>query len=88
METSPQSLPPGIEAAVAQQHGVPVTVGGQHGSYVVMDADVYSGRMAERTTAEYADSIAAIKRSLAQAAAGQVEDAQQFFDELERTYES
>jgi len=88
METSQPSLPLEIEAAVAQHHGGPVSVTGAHGHYVVMDADVYSGQMAQATAAEYADSIAAIKRSLAQAEAGQLEDAELFFDELERTYET
>jgi hypothetical protein len=88
METNQPSLPLEIEAAVAQHHGGPVSVVGQHGSYVVMDADVYSGQMADATDAEHADSIAAIKRSLAQAAAGHLEDAELFFAELERKYES
>jgi hypothetical protein len=44
--------------------------------------------MAETTAAEHADSIAAIKRSLAQAAAGQLEDAERFFEELEQKYET
>ena len=35
-----------------------------------------------------ADSIAAIKRSIAQAAAGELQSAEVFFDWLERTYET
>ncbi len=88
MELNQPSLPLDIEAAVAQHHGGPVSVSGQHGNYVVMNADVYSSQMAEGTAAEYADSIAAIKRSLAQASAGQLGDAELFFDELEQKYET
>lgn len=88
MNTSQPFLPLEIEAAVAQQHGGPVSVAGAHGSYVVMNADVYSDRMTESTAAEHADSIAAIQRSLAQAKAGQLQDAEFFFDELERKYEA
>lgn len=88
MSTREPSIPLEIEAAVAQQHGGPVSVSGQHGSYVVMNADVYSGQMAEATASEQADSIAAIKRSLAQAAAGQLDDAERFFNRLEQKHES
>jgi hypothetical protein len=84
----PPALPLEIEAAVAQQHGGPVSIVGQHGSYVVMNADVYSGQMAGASTAEYADSIAAIKRSLAQASAGDLSDAEQFLTALGQTHES
>ena len=88
MEANQPSLPLEIEAAVAQHHGGPVSVSGRHGSYVVMDADVYSSQMADANAAEHSDSIASIKRSLAQAAAGQLENAELFFAELERKYET
>jgi hypothetical protein len=85
METNSQFLPPEIEAAVEAQHGGPVSVTGQHGKYVVMNVDVYGGVL-EATAAELADSVAAIKRSLAQAAAGQTRDADEAFNELEARY--
>jgi hypothetical protein len=87
METSSQFLPPEIEAAVEAQHGGPVSVAGQHGKYVVMNVDVY-GRVLEATPAELADSVAAIKRSLAQAASGQTRDVDEALDELEARYAS
>jgi hypothetical protein len=87
METTPQHLPPEIEAAVEAQHCGPVSVSGQRGKYVVMNADVYGGVL-EATTEEMADSVAAIKRSLGQAAAEQTRDAEEVFDELERRYAS
>lgn len=87
MEASSQFLPPEIEAAVEARHGGPVAVPGQHGKYVVMNADVYGGVL-EATPQELADSVAAIKRSLAQAAAGQTRDADEALDELEARYAS
>jgi hypothetical protein len=87
METSPQFLPAEIEAAVEAQHGGPVSVPGQHGNYVVMNADVYGGAL-EATPEELADSVAAIKRSLSQAAAGQTRDVDEALDELEARYGS
>jgi hypothetical protein len=87
MEASSQFLPPEIEAAVEAQHGGPVSVPGQHGKYVVMNADVYGGVL-EGTAEELADSVAAIKRSLAQAATGETRDADEAFDELEARYGS
>jgi hypothetical protein len=87
METSRQFLPPDIEAAVEAQHGGPVTVQGRHGKYVIMNVDVYGGVL-EATPEELADSVAAIKRSLSQAAAGQTRDLEEAFDELEARYGS
>jgi hypothetical protein len=86
METNSQFLPPEIEAAVTAQHGGPVSVPGQHGKYIIMNADVYGGVL-EATPEELSDSVAAIKRSLAQAAAGQTRDADAAFDELEARYD-
>lgn len=87
METNPQFLPPEIEAAGEAQHGGPVSVPGQHGKYVVMNIDVYGGAFTA-TSEKLADSVAAIKRSLAQAAAGQTRDADEAFDELESRHGS
>ena len=87
METSQSFLPPEIEAAVEASHGGPVSVPGKRGHYVVMNADVYGGVL-EATPEELADSVAAIKRSLAQAAAGQTRDIDETFDDLEARYGS
>jgi hypothetical protein len=85
MEVSSQFLPPEIEAAVEAQHGGPVSVPGQHGKYVVMNADIYGGVL-EATAEELTDSVAAIKRSLAQAAAGHTRDIDVAIGELEARY--
>jgi hypothetical protein len=87
MEVNQPFLPAEIEAAVEAQHGGPVSVPGQHGKYVVMDIDVYGGAL-KASPEELADSVAAIKRSLAQAAAGQVRDIDHVFDDLETRYGS
>jgi hypothetical protein len=87
MKPSSQFLPPEIEAAVEARHGGPLELPGQHGKYVVMNVEVYGGVL-EATADELADSVAAIKRSLAQAAAGQTRDADEAFDELEARYGS
>jgi hypothetical protein len=87
MEADSQLLPPEIEAAVEASHGGPVSVLGQHGKYVVMNADVYGGVL-DASPEEFSDSVAAIKRSLAQAAAGKVRDLNVAFDELDARYGS
>jgi hypothetical protein len=87
MEITSQFLPPEIEAAVEAQHGGPESVPGQHGKYVVINVDVYGGVL-EATAEELADSVAAIKRSLAQATAGQTRDADEALGELEARYAS
>jgi hypothetical protein len=87
MDVTSQFLPPEIEAAVEAQHGGPVSVPGKHGNYVIMNADVYGGVL-EATPEELTDSVAAIKRSLAQAAAGQTRDIDEALSELEARYGS
>ncbi len=87
MEASPQFLPPEIESAVEQNNGGPISVAGQHGHYVVMNADLYGGVL-EATPKEMAESVAAIKRSLAQATAGETRDIDEAFDALDARYGS
>jgi hypothetical protein len=50
--------------------------------------NVSQSQIAQVTEEEYADSTAAIKRSLAQAAAGELEDVERFFERLERQADS
>ena len=87
MEASRQTLPSEIEAAVAKEHGGPVAVSGKHGKYVIMNIDLYSDQMASCTETEYADSIFALKRSIAQFEVGECRDVGAFFDELKQKYE-
>jgi PHD/YefM family antitoxin component YafN of YafNO toxin-antitoxin module len=87
MESTNPILPPDIEAAVEASHGGPVAILGQHGRYVIMNADLYGGVMGANAQ-ELADSVAAIKRSLAQAAAGQTRDIDEALDDLDARYAS
>jgi hypothetical protein len=63
-------LPAEIEAAVVAQHGGPVTVPGKQGNHVVMSAEMYRDIMGVGDDEEFAQSVAEIKISLAQVAAG------------------
>jgi len=71
VEASQPLLPPEIEAAVAQQHGGPVCVSGAHGNYIVMDADMCHDQVESDPQADLHASVAALRISIAQAAAGQ-----------------
>jgi predicted transcriptional regulator len=53
-----------------------------------MNAEVYTWQMVQASGEEHSDSVAAIKRSLAQAAAGELQDAEVFFAKLEQKYET
>lgn len=85
MELNIQILPPDIEAAVEENNGGPISIAGQHGRYVVMNADVYGGVL-KPTTDELMDSVASIKRSLAQSAEGRARSVEEFLDELDARY--
>jgi hypothetical protein len=88
MESANQPLSPEIEAAVAREHGGPVTVSGQAGRrYVVIDLDIFGESIIRGTAEEYADSVAAVQRSMAQHDANKSRPAKEFFDDLERKYE-
>lgn len=87
MDSTNPMLPADIEAAVEASHGGPVAIPGQHGRYVIMNADLYGGVM-KASSHELAESVAAIKRSLAQAAAGQTRDIDEALDDLDARYAS
>lgn len=87
MESTNPILPPDLEAVVEASHGGPVAVPGKHGRYVIMNADLYGGVM-NANAQELAGSVAAIKRSLAQAAAGQTRDIDEALDDLDARYAS
>jgi hypothetical protein len=73
METSFNNpmLPPEIEAAVVQQHGGPITVPGQQGNHVVMSAAIFRDMMGVVDDEEFEKSVADLRISLSQEAAGQ-----------------
>lgn len=75
-------MAPAIEALLAQ-HGGPLSVPGQHGNYVMMRADVYEAMLGMGQDEE-ADTLAAVRRGLADVEAGRVVDLDDAFDELDR----
>ncbi len=73
METSASNpiLPPEIEAAVVRQHGGPIPVSGRPGTHVVLGADIFRDLMGVGDDEEFEKSVADLRVSLAQEAAGQ-----------------
>jgi hypothetical protein len=87
METEIFPLASETEAVVLAQHGGPVTMRGNEQDYVVMTMQAYRELLGIGTEEEFAASVAALRRSLADVEAGRTMDADEFFDELERRYE-
>lgn len=71
MESTFPMLPIEIEAAVAAQHGGPVTVPSRQGEHIVMSMAAYRDMLGIGTDEEFDRSIHDLKLSLAQAAAGE-----------------
>lgn len=71
METSFPMLPAEIVAAVAAHHGGPIKVPGQQGDHVVMTMEAYYDLIGISDAEEFERSVAEIKISLAQVAAGE-----------------
>lgn len=82
METpSQQPLPSEIEDLLGL-HGGPVVVPGQRGQYVVMWPDVYAAMLGLGDNAE-AETLASVRRGLADVEAGRTQDLDEAFDELD-----
>jgi hypothetical protein len=86
METSPPILPAEIESVVALHHGGPVAVAGQNGDHVVMTAAIFRDMMGVGGDEEFAASVAALQKSLAQAAAGQTMSLEEAVQRLATKY--
>jgi predicted transcriptional regulator len=80
-------LTPEHEAAVEAGQGGPVFFGGSQSQYVVMRSDVYDAMLGIGDDTEAA-TLEAVRRGLADVQAGRTQDADEFFDELARKYES
>jgi hypothetical protein len=81
MET-PQ-LPIGLETEfLLQQYGGPLTVPGQQGEYVVMRSDVYNA-MLGLGEGDEAETLASVRRGLADMDAGRVRDLDEVFKDLD-----
>jgi predicted transcriptional regulator len=88
METALSPLAPETEAVVLAQHGGPVSVPGSQENFVVMTMQAYRELLGIGTEEEHQASLAAIRRGLADVEAGRTRDMDEFFDELERRYQT
>ena len=70
-----------------QRSGGPLEIVGQQGKYVVMRLDVYDA-MLGISDDEEAETLASVRRGLADVAAGRTHDADEAFDRLESRYAS
>jgi hypothetical protein len=86
MDIPCQPLTPDAEALLAQ-HGGPLTLPSQGGDFVIMRPDVYAAMLGLGPD-EDAETLASVRRGLADIEAGRVQDLEEAFDELERRYES
>ncbi len=82
MESSPQPLSPETEDLLAR-HGGPLTVPGQRGDYVVMRPDIYAAMLGLSDNDE-AETLAAVRRGLADLDAGRTQDLDEALDELDQ----
>jgi hypothetical protein len=86
MENLRQAITPETEQ-VLQQSGGPLQIAGQQGNYVVMRLDVYDA-MLGISDDEDAETLASVRRGLADVDAGRTHDANEAFDRLESRYAS
>jgi hypothetical protein len=86
MENLRQAITPETEQ-VLQQNGGPLEIAGQQGKYVVMRLDVYDA-MLGISDDEEAETLASVRRGLADVAAGRTHDADEAFDRLESRFVS
>jgi hypothetical protein len=81
METSLRPLTPETESLL-QQHGGPLALSGQKGKYVVMRADVYVAMLGVGDDDE-AETLASVRRGIADMEAGRTRDIDEVFEELD-----
>jgi hypothetical protein len=86
MENLHHAITPETEQ-VLQQSGGPLQIAGQQGNYVVMRLDVYDA-MLGISDDEDAETLASVRRGLADVDAGRTHDANEAFDRLESRYAS
>jgi hypothetical protein len=84
MEHLHEAITPEIEL-VLQQSGGPLQIAGPHGKYVVMRLDVYDAMLGVSDDEE-AETLASVRRGLADVTAGRTHDADEAFDRLESRY--
>lgn len=80
----PVNLSPQVEASL-QSNGGPLAVTGQQGEYIVMRLDVYNAMLGIGVDDE-AETLASVRRGLADVDAGRTKTVNQVFDRLESRY--
>ena len=68
--------------SLLQQHGGPLTLAGQYGDYVVMRSDVYDA-MLGIVADEEGETLASVRRGLADMSAGRTRDLEDVFADLD-----
>jgi PHD/YefM family antitoxin component YafN of YafNO toxin-antitoxin module len=81
MEVPLQPIAPETEALLQRCDG-PLAISGKQGEYVVMRADVYSS-MLGMSDGDEAETLASIRRGLADLDAGRTQDLDEAFNELD-----
>jgi hypothetical protein len=86
MENFSPAIMPETEALL-QRSGGPLEIAGQQGKYVVMRVDVYDA-MLGLSDDEEAETLAAVRRGLADVDSGRTHDLNEAFDRLDSRYAS
>jgi hypothetical protein len=81
MQLPLQPIAPETEALL-QHHGGPLAVAGQQGEYVLMRSDIYVA-MLGLSDSDEAETLASVRRGLADMEAGRTQDLDEAFDELD-----
>ena len=81
METPIPQIAPETEALL-QLHGGPMAVSGDRGEYVLMRSDVYVA-MLGLNDGDEAETLASVRRGLADMEAGRTQDLDEVFNELD-----
>ena len=81
MESFLPAIAPATEALL-QQLGGPLAISGERGEYVVMRSDIFTA-MLGMTDDNEAETVASIRRGLADLNAGRTQDLDEVFDELD-----
>jgi hypothetical protein len=86
MESPIQPIAPETEALL-HQHGGPLAISGERGEYVLMRSDVYVAMLGCGDTEE-AETLASLRRGLADMEAGRTQDLDEAFNDLDAQNET
>jgi predicted transcriptional regulator len=86
METPSQLITPETEALL-QQHGGPLAISGQQGEYVMMRSDIYQAMLGLGEDEE-AETLASVRRGLADLEAGRTFELDDVFSDLDARHDA